>query len=100
MVTVALVGAWGDDASAARERLAAAWNTLASSSLGRLAALDRPVIAPTTRLEPDAIILEVTLDALALAKGVHDAVDAPLDEIMRDVGGQRAREGAVDAGPP
>jgi hypothetical protein len=96
-VTVALVGAWGDDAGAARERLAAAWNTLASSSLGRLAGVDKPIVAPATRLEKDALVLEATLDALALAKGVHYAVDAPMNEIMEDV---RGRARAVDGGPP
>jgi hypothetical protein len=85
-VTIALVGAWTDDASAARERLAAAWNTLASSSLGRLSGVDKPLVAPVTRLERDAIVLEVTVDALSLGRGIHYAVDAPLDEVMREAG--------------
>ncbi len=81
--TLTLLGAWGADASAASERLLAVYGTLSSNPLGHLCGLDRPLTPPRARTEPDALILDVTLDALALARGLHLALDAQVDEIMR-----------------
>jgi hypothetical protein len=82
-VRVVLTGAWGDDASAASERLGAAAHVLCESTVGRLFGLHQTVTAPFVHAEPDALVLEATLDGDALARGLHDAVDAEVAEIMR-----------------
>lgn len=82
-VTVALLGAWKADGPAAAERLLAVYGTLSGSSLGSLCGLDYPLRAPQVRNEPDAIVLDVTVDALAATRGLHAAVDGQVAEIMR-----------------
>lgn len=82
-VRVVLTGAWGKDAPAAAERLAAAVHVISESAFGRLLGLDHPIVAPQVRTTDDALIVEVTLDGTALARGVHDALDAEIGEIMR-----------------
>ena len=82
-VTVALLGAWKDDGPAASERLLAVADTLGASSLGRLCGLDHPLRPATVRPTADALVLEVTVDALAVTRGLHAALDAQVDEIMR-----------------
>jgi hypothetical protein len=81
-VRVVVMGAWGDDAPAAAERLAAAAHVLSESPAGRLFGLQNPVESPNVHVEPDALVLEATIDGDALAHGVHDAVDAQVAEIM------------------
>jgi hypothetical protein len=83
LVRVVLIGAWGDDGPAAAQRLAAGANVLSGSAVGRLFGLDNPVRSPTARVENDALVLEATIDGNALAKGLHDALDANVAEIMR-----------------
>ncbi len=82
-VRLVLTGAWGEDAPAAAERLAAAVHVLSESPVGKLFGLDRPLEGPRVRSAPEALVLEATYDADALARGVHDAVDAEVGEIMR-----------------
>jgi hypothetical protein len=82
-VRIVLTGAWGEDAPAASERLAAAAQLLSESPAGHLFGLHRPAIAPFVHVERDALVLDVTLDGDALARGMHDAVDAEVGEIMR-----------------
>jgi len=77
------MGAWGSDAPAAAERLAAAIHVASESPLGRLVGLDRPVDAPRTDGHADALVVDVTLDAAALARGLHDAVASDIGEILR-----------------
>lgn len=93
-VRVVLTGALGKDAPAAAERLAAAAHVVSESAFGRLMGLDRPVIAPKVAGSDDALVLDVTLDGNALARGLHDALDAEIGDIMR---GARS---APDAGKP
>jgi len=78
-----LAGAWGTDAETAAERLKAAVHVVSETALGRLLGLDHPPAPATVRGTADALVLEATLDLAALARGVHDAVDAEIDEIMR-----------------
>ena len=85
-VRIVLTGAWGKDAPAAAERLAAAAHVLAESPFGRLLGLDRPLIAPQVRGSDDALTIEVTIDGLALARGLHDALDAEIADIMQGAG--------------
>lgn len=80
---IVLTGAWGKDAPAASERLAAAVHVVSESPFGRLLGLNHPVVAPRVRGTPDALVVEVTIDGTALARGVHDALDAEIGEIMR-----------------
>lgn len=82
-VKVVLTGGWKDDASIAADRLASAANVLASSALGRLLGLDHPSAPSRTYGTADALVFETTLDAMALAKGLHDALDAEVTEILR-----------------
>ena len=82
-VRIVLTGAWGDDASAASERLAAAAHVLSESAVGRLFGLHRPVHAPEVHVEPDALVLDATLDGMTLAQGLHDAVFADVADMMR-----------------
>ncbi|AKU99920.1 hypothetical protein AKJ09_06584 [Labilithrix luteola] len=81
-VRLVLVGAWGSDASSAAERLAAAIHVVSESGLGQLFGLHRPVTAPSVKATDDALILDATIDGMALARGLHDALDAEVTEIM------------------
>lgn len=83
LLTLVLLGGWGTDAPAAADRLLSVWNTMGATALGRLCAVDRPLAAARARTEPDALVLEVTLDTLAATRGLHAAIDAQVDEMMR-----------------
>ena len=78
-----LTGAWGKDAPAAAERLAAAIHVVSESPFGRLIGLDHPVVSPQVRGTDEALVVDVTIDGAALARGVHDALDAEIGDIMR-----------------
>jgi hypothetical protein len=80
--TLVLFGAWGDDASAAGTRLAAAIDVLSSSSLGRLLGLRNPMVPVRIKTSPDALTLDVTVDAMALSSGLRDATSGTVDAIM------------------
>lgn len=82
-VRVVITGAWGDDASAASERLGAAAHVLSESSAGHLFGIHNPIEEPHVHVEPDALVLDATIDGAALARGIHDAVDAEVADIMR-----------------
>jgi hypothetical protein len=81
-VRIIVTGAWGDDAKAAGERLAAAVHVLSESAVGHLLGLHKPIHGPTVRTETEALVLEATLDANRLARGVRDAVMADVAEIL------------------
>jgi len=95
-VRLVLTGAWGKDAPAAAERLAAAVHVVSESPFGRLLGLNHPLVGPRVRGEEEALFVEVTLDAAAVARGLHDALDAEIGDIMR--GGPRSA--APDHGNP
>lgn len=82
-VQLALAGAWGADAGAAAERLAAALQLLSNDSLGRLLGLDHPLEEPRVTGDAQALRLQVLLDLTTLARGLHAATDARIDEIMK-----------------
>jgi hypothetical protein len=82
-IRLVLTGAWGEDAPAAADRLGAAIHVLSESPAGRLLGLNRPVAGPFAHVEPDALVLDATIDGAQLARGVHDAVDADVADIMR-----------------
>jgi hypothetical protein len=81
-VTLVLVGSWGEQAQAAAERLAAAARVLADDPLGRLLGLDHPLEGPRVSGNLDSVRLDVTLDALALGRGVKAATGATMAEIL------------------
>lgn len=90
-VRIVLTGAWGKDAPAAAERLAAAVHVVSESTFGRLLGLHQPVVAPQVRGSQDSLVIDVTIDGMALARGLHDALDAEIGEIMRGRGGQSTK---------
>ncbi len=82
-VRIALGGAWGPDAPAAAERLDAAMHVLRENALGRVTGVDRPVSTPRASFVPGALVWESGFDGLRIARGLHDALDAEIAEIMR-----------------
>jgi hypothetical protein len=82
-VQLALAGAWGADAPAAAERLAAALQLLSNDTLGRLLGLDHPLEEPRVSGDAQALRLQIVLDPITLARGLHAATDARIDEIMK-----------------
>jgi hypothetical protein len=80
---VVLLGAWGDDAPAAADRLRAAFDVLANDPLGKLMGVDHPVQGARTGGGPDALVLEVSLDAISLARGLRAATAGTVADIMR-----------------
>ena len=80
-VTLVLTGAWGAD-EAAPARLAAAFGRLADDPLGKLCGLHRPLSPAKTRGSDEALVLEVGLDALEIARGLRAATEATVEEIM------------------
>jgi hypothetical protein len=80
--TAVLTGAWGSDAAAAGQRLKGAFDALMTDPLGRLSGLDRPMSGPQITAEHGALRLDVTLGALALARGLYDVTSATVDEVM------------------
>lgn len=81
-VQLLLTGGWDQDGPAAAERLRAAFGVLAADALGQLTGLDHPIEGPTVSVAPGALRLDVTLDAMTWARGVHAATGANLSEIM------------------
>jgi hypothetical protein len=77
-----LMGGWGADAPAAAQRFKAAFDLLANDPLGRLTGVAHPLSPPEVAPEEGALRLEVTLDALALARGLHDVTTATVNELM------------------
>jgi hypothetical protein len=81
-VQLVLAGAWGADAPRAAERLAAAFQLLATDSLGRLLGIDHPLEEARVSGDDEALRLQVVLEPLALARGLGAATDARISEIM------------------
>jgi hypothetical protein len=81
-VQLLLMGGWGDDAPAAAERLRSAIGVLARDPLSRVMGVDHPIDGPTVSADTGALRVDVMLDAVAVARGVHIATDASLAEIM------------------
>ena len=83
-VRLALFGAWtAADAEPAGARLAAAINTVASSALGKLCGLDRPLAGPTVARTGEALVADLVIRTLPLFRGLHAATGADVDDIMR-----------------
>ena len=81
-VTLVLVGPWGEQAQAAAERLDAAARILANDPLGRLLGLDHPLEGPRVSGDSDSVRLDVTLDPVALGRGLRAATGATMSEIL------------------
>jgi hypothetical protein len=79
---LALLGEW-KASNEAQTHLLAWLDTFAQDGLGRLLGVNRPVEPPRARAEgSDALVLEVGLDAEVVAKGLHEGVEASVQEIM------------------
>jgi hypothetical protein len=81
-ITLVLTGGWGGDAHRAADRLAAAFDALSATNLGRLAGLDHPLDLVRVEPLPDALRLTVSFDALGLARGARAMTGAEVSEIM------------------
>ena len=78
--TLYLAGAWGDSADDATQRLAAAWQTFARSSAGRLFELNE---IADVRSSPELLTLHVEFEVAALVRGLKASVLGDLSEILR-----------------
>jgi hypothetical protein len=81
-LTLVLLGGWGADAPSAAERLGAAFHVLSEEPLGRLTGLDRPLESARTDGDESALRLDVVVDLAAVARGLRDATDATVAQIM------------------
>ena len=81
-VQVVLDGGWGTDAPRAAERLAAAFQLLATDPLGRLLGIDHPLEEARVSGDDGALRLRVLLDPLTVGRGLKAATDARISEIM------------------
>lgn len=75
-----LSGDW--DGAASARQLEQAWTRLATSELGRLLALDRPLAEPRVSVSADRLELDVTLEPRALLEGLHVAVAGSVKELL------------------
>ena len=82
-IKITVLGAFGDKAPQAADKLSAATDMVAASSLGRLAGLDHPKRPFQARSTPESATVEGAVDALALARGVLAATSAQISEIMQ-----------------
>ncbi len=55
---------------------------MTADPVGRLTGSDRPLEGPTATTDTGSIALEVALDALAMARGIHAMGDPAVSEIM------------------
>ena len=81
-VTVALYGAWGNDADAAAARLAAALHLFQESAIGKLCGIDHPVVGPKTRATASEIALDVSFDSARFFSGIRDSTIGSMEEIL------------------
>jgi hypothetical protein len=82
-------GDWGGDGQAGEiPRLTAAWTDVAGSTLGRLLGLDHPTGPPRMTADGDVLRMDVTLEVVPIARGLHAAVAADVWEMM-DFAGER-----------
>jgi hypothetical protein len=82
-IRVAVLGGFGDKGPQAAEKLGAAVDMVASSSLGRLAGLDHPTGAFHAEGTAESATLEGRVDALAMARGIRAATSAQISEMMK-----------------
>jgi hypothetical protein len=58
------------------------FDVMTADPVGRLTGSDRPLEGPTATADTGSIALEVALDALAMARGIHAMGDPAVSEIM------------------
>lgn len=81
-LSLALTGGFGADAAKAAEVLREAWLDVASTTIGHLLGLDRPVEPPLTAGHQEVVTLAVELDPARLTEGLKALVERDLDAIM------------------
>lgn len=82
-VRLVLLGAFGNDAPAAADRLSAATNVLCQNPFGRLLGLDTPAEPAAVTGAADALSWSAAFQLEKLGAGIHTALDAQISEIMR-----------------
>jgi hypothetical protein len=82
-VTLAVAGDFSASSAPAAAELLAAWNELATSSLGHLLALDAPASAATVATAPDLLALSVEIQGRSLAEGLAKATATRVEDIFR-----------------
>ena len=93
-------GDWGGAGQQASEipRLTAAWTDVAESSLGRLLGLDNPGALPRTIADGDVLRMDIALEIVPIARGLHAAVAADVWEMM-DFAGEQGSGSPAHGGP-
>ncbi len=83
-VTGVVLGAFDDDSDAAGKRLGAVVDLLsAKNALAHMLGLHQPVESPRIVALPDALRLEAVFDGARLARGLHNALDADIADIIK-----------------
>ncbi len=81
-VDAEIAGDWSEDGGRARAAAEQFYADLASSSLGRLLALDEPAAPPIVTVTPDRISLSVDLALGPVVDGLYAAVSADVWELL------------------
>lgn len=80
---IALSGSFATEGAEAVEVLLQAWNELASSTVGHLLGLDKPIEPPLGSHSDDAIALSVEVEPNRFAEGLRALVSEDLEAIMK-----------------
>ncbi len=80
---IAISGDFGDRGAEAAEILHGAWDDIATSTMGRLLALDRPIDKPVAAGDAGVVTLAAELEPDRLAEGLRAVASEDLDAIMR-----------------
>ncbi len=81
-VRVVLVGAWTGREDEAREAALATVRAVQESAMGKLVGLDHALEGPDARVTADAIVVDVVLDGMRLARGLRDATVADIGDVL------------------
>lgn len=81
-VRAVLVGPWEGREAEAREAALATVRAVQESAVGKIVGFDRLLSGPDVRVTADAIVLDVTVDAMQLARGLRDATSAGIGDVL------------------
>lgn len=79
---LAVTGAFGDDAPRVAQRLESAVNVLRNEPLMRLCGLHEPLGAPLLQSTGRRVVHEASFDADRLARGIKDATESSVPELL------------------
>ncbi|MFO0547412.1 MAG: hypothetical protein U0271_03435 [Polyangiaceae bacterium] len=80
---IAITGDWGDRGAKAAETLRGAWDDFATTTMGHLLSLDRPVGEPLAAGDRSVITLSVEIAPDRFADGLKAVLETDLEAIMR-----------------